>query len=1727
MRFIKSLGVLSGLILLFGMVSGVKAQVFNDPAVPLRGLVPYLDQLSGPIDNIDIVSGKLNLTIPLGSLPNGRGGIGYNLNLYYESNIYEMLTIQNKVQIPGSAPIEFEDAWMLSSEEMRGGWRYNEDNSYAEGDKNKEVNFPPPQGNGDCSTGVTSLQRKKVIFPDGSSHVLLYYHQPGTGQWPHEASEAFYGFDNNCAMTYLGWPGLPQNATMYSQSGTYLYKKDDTLYFTDGRRIETIDNDIISKRYRTFREYDANGNYIEHEFTSPTGCINLIECGATVVNNENGSNIVIERGKYTSSNNNWRRDIITVPGPNGDNIVYSIDWEKIQVGGNGTRIANRTYPIYQYFPYQELNLSMDVIRFIQLPFYEHTPLSAIASGQVPPAYNSYEFRYTGGEYHCGKFLGATGAPACPNAVSSTMGLLDYIRTPSGAIYEYEYDYQDVSASYNFAELEKLVRGAYIKKKKVTYPVDNNNAVDTMQWTFTRSLNSQTMDVDVSIINPDGGKTAYHYIDSNNGFKIGSEIRIEEFDSGGIKARERRQFGQPWARTKEIESIFDSSGNGVRSAITEYIWDVTINGSGERTTSGNLLEKIEYDWVDYKDASGNNIEDGTTIKRKTKYDYYTPVGTNYQAPLSTSMWPEGGPRRLNAVKRMTVYEGGSTARAATDYEYVIRNNINEAYTTGNVANERRWDSEKKLTLPLSPGSLEDSDSQVFSYTYDNYGNVTDIYEPSVSTLVSDRPRTHITYNAGKSYVTKVETGYPKTEKRTIQYDWYNNGVALWKKTDLDNNVTTEYIYDNAGRILEVREKIGGDNPRGTWTEYDEVNRIVTTSTDLHTYGDGLSLNTGLQIKTYYDGLGRVRLAQQSDGSALTGEGDGIKVKTIDRYPVGGRRVITSTPYRSLNDDTLEWSCTQYDMVGRITKVSTYKGSAPPTSCAPPNPLNSDPNFTGVTRMLYDAEYTTVTDPAGNQRQQKVDVLGRLIEVIEDPGGSGHMHYITTYAYDALDNLTHVTQGGQTRTFTYSTLSWLLSALNPESGTTNYTYYDSGDLKTKQDARNITSTMTYDALHRIKAKSYSDSTPAVTYTYHQTNNSYAPNIGQLKSVKAENTAKTYAATNTYLEYDAFGRVIASSHAITGTGIKTFGYEWYLNGELNKQIYPSGKVVEYDVDDAGRMEKVFSGLMNYANLTYAAVGTNARAADGRISKMHLGNGLYETREYRTPGTPTVYKLGTTNGGYERTQIEYDFKPHENNGNVQAQRVVRNNTTWSQSYEYDAVNRLSYASEVGGWNRTYGYDRYGNRYITSPQSGPSYSDPHEPTQQSDFSAANNRLTMAGTGYDAAGNQTSFDGMTLTYDAEGRNVSASWSGGTVTFFYDGEGHRVKKVSGGITTYYVYNALGQLAAEYDNSPSSVTTGTSYLFTDMLGSVRTITNSSGTVTECYDYLPFGRILGRSDNGRNAAGLNNCFPATPDTNLTSIVDEKFTGQKRDNETGLDFFEARYFSSPLGRFTSTDPLNIPNLQQLNPGLFSKVIANPQNWNGYSYSHNNPLNKMDPDGYLTIIVPGTRNNHDEWEEDEFRKLVEKTFGEKAIVLDNNKMGNDKKSRNEAANKINDIIKNHEFSEGEQLNIVAHSHGGNAVFEATQIGMDHKIDNLVTMGTPIRNDYIPDFSKVDNFLNVFSRNDSIQPLGSGFTLGARRMFFTPSVKNLDATGAGKPGHSDLWQKPDTWNLIIEPKLKK
>jgi RHS repeat-associated protein len=75
-------------------------------------------------------------------------------------------------------------------------------------------------------------------------------------------------------------------------------------------------------------------------------------------------------------------------------------------------------------------------------------------------------------------------------------------------------------------------------------------------------------------------------------------------------------------------------------------------------------------------------------------------------------------------------------------------------------------------------------------------------------------------------------------------------------------------------------------------------------------------------------------------------------------------------------------------------------------------------------------------------------------------------------------------------------------------------------------------------------------------------------------------------------------------------------------------------------------------------------------------------------------------------------------------------------------------------------------------------------------------------------------------------------------------------------------------------------------------------------------------------------------------------KFTGKERDSESGLDYMDARYYGSTMGRFMSPDPI-----------LSSGHEEDPQTWNKYAYARNNPLRYTDPTG-LDFSLGCSQNN-------------------------------------------------------------------------------------------------------------------------------------------------------------------------
>src|SRR5690554_3840712 len=113
-----------------------------------------------------------------------------------------------------------------------------------------------------------------------------------------------------------------------------------------------------------------------------------------------------------------------------------------------------------------------------------------------------------------------------------------------------------------------------------------------------------------------------------------------------------------------------------------------------------------------------------------------------------------------------------------------------------------------------------------------------------------------------------------------------------------------------------------------------------------------------------------------------------------------------------------------------------------------------------------------------------------------------------------------------------------------------------------------------------------------------------------------------------------------------------------------------------------------------------------------------------------------------------------------------------------------------------------------------------------------------------------------------------------------------------------------------------------MHTDHLGSVRAVTDEAGTVVWSADYLAFGTRFGEAGDGAFEQWKG------------------FTGKEYDPETGLNYFNARWYDSELGRFISEDPARDPN----NPNL-------------YTYGRNNPLRFFDPTGLLTLGDIGLAN--------------------------------------------------------------------------------------------------------------------------------------------------------------------------
>jgi RHS repeat-associated protein len=477
--------------------------------------------------------------------------------------------------------------------------------------------------------------------------------------------------------------------------------------------------------------------------------------------------------------------------------------------------------------------------------------------------------------------------------------------------------------------------------------------------------------------------------------------------------------------------------------------------------------------------------------------------------------------------------------------------------------------------------------------------------------------------------------------SISYTYYNAQGMPTEKVDPNGNPTfiaydgtglypNKITHPQTGTVVHVEiptydmgtgELLAhqDENQNTTSFQYDEMRRPLTTS-----YPDG-----GQEKFTYNDVIppSYVFNKKLSNTSTFTETGLadtlGRKVQTQITDPQGtlfanttydtlGRVAAQTNPFRSTSESTYGVTAYTYDAIGRKT-IETQPDGSKQMWCYQDLATNAQTNCnaqlakTGSTAST--GSFVDFRDESFRDWQRTSDGLGRLASVMEPNGNTNAPSMQTTYNYDALDNLTQVTQTGNgqdtprfSRQFFFDSLSRLVSAKNPETGVISYNYDADGNLIARillTVNTNIFGTYAlqycYDALNRKTAEytgptliqnctspsqvlSTSGDTLMSAYTYDTTSLGTPPNnaIGELTD-EVEYTAGTAVWERSPYQFDKMDRLLKEQQCAAASCTKTypFTYGYDLSGNVlsttNGLASGSPITVGYSYDAVARLATV----------------------------------------------------------------------------------------------------------------------------------------------------------------------------------------------------------------------------------------------------------------------------------------------------------------------------------------------------------------------------------------------------------------------------------------------------------------------------------------------------------------------------------------------------------------------------
>jgi YD repeat-containing protein len=406
------------------------------------------------------------------------------------------------------------------------------------------------------------------------------------------------------------------------------------------------------------------------------------------------------------------------------------------------------------------------------------------------------------------------------------------------------------------------------------------------------------------------------------------------------------------------------------------------------------------------------------------------------------------------------------------------------------------------------------------------------------------------------------------------------LQVKRKNGAVYDILASYTYNAQHQPLTITDALG----KTTTYTYNAAGQVLTVTTP-PAQGHAQGATTTFTYDTY-------GYVQQASGP-VPGANTGF---TYDAY--GRRRTVTDAAGLTVTYD--------YDALDRVTKV-TYP----------------DTTFEETVYNRLDAEKRR--DRLGRWTQTFYDALRRPVAV-KDPAGQ-----TTQYQYGGSgcsscasggDKLTKLLDpNGNATSWEYDLQGRVSKETRADGGFESYTYETtSSRLKQKTDRKNVTTTYSYFLDGRLSQKSYSDTTPAVNYTYDPVDalmltaangtDTLTWTYDPLDRVATEQSTKN-ASTVGYNYDDAGNRTLLSLDGVTHVsygydqqsrltsitrGSNTIGFGYDTPSRRTSMTYPNGIVTTYGYDTESRLTSLAANLGRDATSTHPGLSATTRPPPAR---------------------------------------------------------------------------------------------------------------------------------------------------------------------------------------------------------------------------------------------------------------------------------------------------------------------------------------------------------------------------------------------------------------------------------------------------------------------------------------------------------------------------------------------------